>query len=112
MFPQRVLVALETDHGVEYVTASGWDRVYLFWMFRNFRSLPQNVLSARQKRLIGSLYRETSNYNSDDLHGAAVTRVVEVRKPQAKPPTERVENVSADEAVTRIVDWLAARKLV
>ena len=47
----------------------------------------------------------------DDLHGAALTRVVEVRKPEAKPPTERVENVSADEAVTRIADWLAARKL-
>ena len=50
--------------------------------------------------------------SGDDLHGAALTRVVEVRKPEAKPPTERVENVSADEAVTRIVDWLAARKLV
>jgi electron transfer flavoprotein beta subunit len=49
---------------------------------------------------------------ADDLHGAALTRIVEVRKPEAKPPTERVENVSADEAVTRIVDWLAARKLV
>jgi electron transfer flavoprotein beta subunit len=49
---------------------------------------------------------------SDDLHGAALTRVVETRKPEAKPPTERVENVSADEAVTRIADWLAARKLI
>jgi electron transfer flavoprotein alpha/beta subunit len=46
------------------------------------------------------------------LHGAALTRVVEVRKPEAKPPTERVENVGADEAVARIVEWLAARKLV
>jgi electron transfer flavoprotein beta subunit len=47
-----------------------------------------------------------------DLHGAAMTRVVEARKPEPKPPTERVENVSADEAVTRIVDWLVAQKLV
>lgn len=50
--------------------------------------------------------------SADELHGAALTRVVEVRKPEAKPPTERVENVGADEAVARIVDWLAARKLV
>lgn len=50
--------------------------------------------------------------SGEELHGAAVTRVVEVRKPEAKPPTERVENVNADEAVTRIVDWLATRKLV
>jgi electron transfer flavoprotein beta subunit len=48
----------------------------------------------------------------DDLHGAALTKVVETRKPEAKPPTERVENVSADEAVTKIADWLAARKLI
>jgi electron transfer flavoprotein beta subunit len=47
-----------------------------------------------------------------DLHGAALTRVIEARKPEAKPPTERVENVSADEAVARIVEWLATRKLV
>ena len=50
--------------------------------------------------------------SADDLHGAALTRVVEVRKPEAKPPTERVEGVGADEAVTRIADWLAQRKLI
>lgn len=47
-----------------------------------------------------------------ELHGAALTRVVEARKPEAKSPTERVENVSPDEAVVRIADWLAARKLI
>jgi len=47
-----------------------------------------------------------------DLHGAALTRVVEARRPEAKPPTERVENVSPDEAVARVVDWLAERKLI
>lgn len=46
------------------------------------------------------------------LRGAALTRVVEARPPEAKPPTERVENVSADEAAAKIADWLAARKLV
>jgi electron transfer flavoprotein beta subunit len=50
--------------------------------------------------------------SADDLHGAALTRVVEARKPEAKSPTERVEGVGADEAVTRIADWLAARKLI
>ena len=49
---------------------------------------------------------------ASDLHGAALTRVIEARKPEAKPPTERVENVSPDEAVGRIADWLAARKLI
>jgi len=46
------------------------------------------------------------------LRGAALTRVLEARPPEQKPPTERVEDVGADEAATRIADWLAARKLV
>jgi electron transfer flavoprotein beta subunit len=47
-----------------------------------------------------------------ELHGAALTKVVETRPPEAKPPTERIENMSADEAAAKIADWLAARKLI
>jgi electron transfer flavoprotein beta subunit len=46
------------------------------------------------------------------LHGAALTRVVEARPPEAKPPTERIENMGPDEAAAKIADWLAARKLI
>jgi electron transfer flavoprotein beta subunit len=46
------------------------------------------------------------------LRGAALTRVVEVKPPEAKPPTERVDNMSAEEAAAKIADWLAARKLI
>ncbi|HEX2193859.1 MAG TPA: electron transfer flavoprotein subunit beta/FixA family protein [Candidatus Limnocylindria bacterium] len=46
------------------------------------------------------------------LRGAALTRVVEARPPEAKPPTERIENAGGDEAAARIADWLAARKLI
>ena len=49
---------------------------------------------------------------ADELHGAALTRVTEARPPEAKPPTERIENVSGDEAAVKIADWLAARKLI
>ena len=47
-----------------------------------------------------------------DLHGAALTVVTDARPPEEKPPTERIENVAAAEAATRIADWLAARKLI
>jgi electron transfer flavoprotein beta subunit len=47
-----------------------------------------------------------------DLQGAALTRVLETKPPEAKAPTERIENVSADEAAAKIADWLAARKLL
>ena len=44
--------------------------------------------------------------------GGALTQVTDARPPEAKPPTERIENVPPDEAATRIADWLAARKLI
>ena len=50
--------------------------------------------------------------DTEDLHGAALTRVTEARPPEPKPPTERIENVSGAEAATKIADWLAARKLI
>ena len=46
------------------------------------------------------------------LRGAALTQVTEVRPPEGKPPTERVEGVSPDEVATRVADWMAARKLL
>ncbi|HEX2141627.1 MAG TPA: electron transfer flavoprotein subunit beta/FixA family protein [Candidatus Limnocylindria bacterium] len=51
--------------------------------------------------------------SADALGGRpALTRVVEARPPEAKPPTERIENLGADEAAVNVADWLAARKLV
>jgi len=43
---------------------------------------------------------------------ASRSRVIEVRPPPAKAATERIENVSADEAAVKLADWLAARKLL
>lgn len=50
--------------------------------------------------------------SADELHGASLTRVLEAKPPEAKGPTQRVENASADEAAKTIADWLAARKLL
>lgn len=77
MFSQPVLVALNTAQGVVYAPASGWDRVYLLWTFRNFRSLPQTVLNPRQQQLIGSLYRDASSHQGYELHQAVVIGRIE-----------------------------------
>ena len=50
--------------------------------------------------------------SADDLRGSALTRVTDARPPEAKPPTERIENLPAPEAAAKIADWLAARKLI
>jgi TonB family protein len=83
LFSQRVLVALDTDQGVVYAPASGWDRAFLLWTFRNFRSLPQNVLSPRQQQLMGSLYRKASNGDPHELCEAPVVGTVEDFRPSS-----------------------------
>ena len=50
--------------------------------------------------------------SAEELRGGALTRVTDARAPEAKPPTERIENLPPAEAAARIVDWLAARKLI
>jgi electron transfer flavoprotein beta subunit len=50
--------------------------------------------------------------SAEDLQGGALTRVTDARPPEAKGPTERIENLPAAEAATKIADWLAARKLI
>jgi TonB family protein len=85
LLSQPVLVALDTDQDVIYAPASGWDKVCLLWTFRNFHSLPQNVLSPRQRQLIASLYRKASDYPSNEFHQAAIVGTVEGFRPSSLP---------------------------
>lgn len=48
--------------------------------------------------------------SADELH--PLTQVTDARPPEAKAPTERIENLPAAEAAAKIADWLAARKLI
>lgn len=50
--------------------------------------------------------------SADALGGGALTRVTGAEPPEAKAPTERVENLPPVEAAAKIADWLAARKLI
>jgi TonB family protein len=76
LFAQRFVVVLDTGEGVVYAPAAGWDRVYLLWTFRNFRSLPQAVLSPRQQRFMEALYRDASSHPANQLYDApAVGRI-------------------------------------
>lgn len=71
----------------------------------------KGIMAAKRKPLetwsLGDL-----GLSAGDLRGAALTRVTEARPPEAKPPTQRIENVSGDEAATQVAEWLVARKLI
>lgn len=47
-----------TPLGPRYAKPSSRERIYLAWMFRHFPTLPEQVLSPRQQKLISRLERE------------------------------------------------------
>src|SRR5215510_6361972 len=49
------VVRIVTPIGPRYMELTFWQRVYFLWIFRYFDKLPQQVLSARQQRLVDSL---------------------------------------------------------
>ena len=71
----------------------------------------KGIMAARRKPLETWSLADVG-LSAGDLRGGALTRVVEARPPETKPPAERIENVGADEAASRIADWLAARRLI
>lgn len=52
------IVQLDTPLGLRYVQPNLLERAYLIWTFRNFFSLPQQVLRPWQRRLIDRLWAE------------------------------------------------------
>ena len=77
MFAQKFLVAFENSQGLVYAPVLGWDQAYLLWTFRNFRSLPQNVLNPRQHQLMAALYRSASGQSLRGLSDAFVVGRIE-----------------------------------
>ncbi|HZQ70997.1 MAG TPA: hypothetical protein VFA68_20890 [Terriglobales bacterium] len=49
------VLRVTTPLGPRYIELSFRQRVYLIWVFRNFRVLPMQVLGQRQQRLVESL---------------------------------------------------------
>lgn len=52
------VLQVETPIGARFIRPNFLERAYLLWMFRNFDSLPQQVLGAREQRLIDRLCSE------------------------------------------------------
>jgi len=71
----------------------------------------KGIMAAKRKPM-ETWSLEDLGLSADDLRGAALTQVTDARAPEAKAPTERLENLPAAEAAAKIADWLAARKLI
>ena len=86
------LLEVRTEAGPIYVRPSGWQRLRLQWVFRNFRVLPPEVLSRSDQRLIEKLRRSAVVTPARPVTSRAVFGVVE--KVRSKSPA------SADRAFT------------
>ena len=84
---EQGVVELRTDVGRLYVCPKGWQRLYLRWTFRNFHSLPQQILNRRQKRLIENLSRSAILTPSERVPASLVIGIVENMTVLALPST-------------------------
>jgi TonB family protein len=78
--PQKIrtgLIELRTDIGPVYVRPSFWERIYLLWTFRHFRSLPQLVLNHHQRQLIDRLSRTAIASRNEPISRTSIIGAVE-----------------------------------
>jgi len=69
-----------TPLGPRFVQPSMLQRIYLLWMFRHFHTLPHQVLSGRQQRMIDRLCsnREFATWSR---HDTVIIGTIESRPP-------------------------------
>ena len=92
------VLAVDTPIGPRYVQLNFQQRAYLLWIFRNFPSLPQQVLRPGERQLIDRLW-SGSKFVSMPLMGAPpVIGRIERRmpaQPEALPAHKAVSSSSA-----------------
>jgi hypothetical protein len=78
------VIQLDTPIGSRYLQPSLLQRAYLIWTFRNFFSLPQQVLRPRERQLIDRLWSEKRFVPVSRMGGTnrPVIGIIERRNPE------------------------------
>ncbi len=109
MISERVFLAFDTGRGLAYVQASGWQRAYLLWTFRNFRGLPHKILNARQRELVEKLYPTASFNLAHQLDEATVIGTVDdfrLQRPAPVPVSAVAEKLLPSVPAKKFADVL------
>ena len=103
----RVLTPL----GPRYLKPSFPQRIYLLWIFRHFQTLPLQVLSPRQQRLIDALHDQQRFVSlSQDWEDGPILGTLERRPPvEVEGLTQRRPSTSVSEGVSPLVADLRQR---
>jgi len=88
------LVELETEIGSIYVRPDTWERLYMVWTFRHFRTLPRQVLSRRRQAAIEGLCRTAVVTPEEGLRAGSIIGTIE-NVPVMAELCRTVANVSA-----------------
>ena len=84
----RGVLEVVTPSGTHYLSPTFTERLFLIWIFRNFRTLPLNVLNEAQRRKIegmASVYRRAEPFRCDEIIGT-------IEAMPAKKPARSVEH--------------------
>lgn len=68
----RGVLEVITPSGTHYLSPTFSERLLLIWIFRNFRTLPLNVLSEAQRKKIEGManaYRRAEPFRCDEILG-------------------------------------------
>jgi len=109
---QEILVERQTDQGFDQIASAPPVLVTVTAASDEPRYPTLKGIMAAKRKPLETWSLADLGISADELHGAALTRVVEVRPPEPKAPTERIEGIPPEEAASRIADWLATRKLI
>jgi hypothetical protein len=100
LIADRVFLAFEAGQSRAYVRASGWQRTYLLWTFRNFRGVPHKILSARQRMMVEAHYPAASIHLGPEIDQETVIGTVEDFVPPFPVSTAIKEPVSTIPVMT------------
>jgi hypothetical protein len=104
------VLRITTPLGPRYLKPSFSQRLYLLWIFRHFEILPLQVLSARQQRLIESLFAQRRFVSMPPMvtfEDAPVLGTLERRPPvEVEPAPPRRPSAGVSEAAARVVGGL------
>jgi hypothetical protein len=114
LIADRVFLAFEAGQSRAYVRASGWQRTYLLWTFRNFRGVPHKILSARQRMMVEAHYPAASIHLGPEIDQETVIGTVEDFVPPFPVSTAIKEPVSTIPVMTLergsgAVSWVLRR---
>jgi hypothetical protein len=72
------VLQVSTGSGSRYVKLRIWERLRLLWTFRNFRILPQQVLTQSQRRLIAAVCCHRKFADPENVDHMAIIGTVEL----------------------------------